>query len=135
MKTYASAALALLTVAAMSGQPAFSKDGFEAGYDAFQAGQFEKALEHWRPLADAGDARAQFNVGVMYADGRGMPQNPIPKPQYPLMRAGTTERVSAERASSTLARATCSSVTKRSTVVLRSDGEAASASLRAARNA
>jgi TPR repeat protein len=28
-----------------------------------------------RPLADRGDAEAQFNLGVMYANGRGVPQD------------------------------------------------------------
>ncbi|MCH7957585.1 MAG: hypothetical protein IIB63_08540, partial [Proteobacteria bacterium] len=35
---------------------------FEAGWRAYQRGDFPGALEAWRPLADAGDARAQFNV-------------------------------------------------------------------------
>ncbi|MCH8038571.1 MAG: hypothetical protein IIC53_15820 [Proteobacteria bacterium] len=33
---------------------------FEAGWRAYQRGDFSGALESWRPLADAGDARAQF---------------------------------------------------------------------------
>jgi len=45
---------------------------FEAGWRAYQRGDFSGALESWRPLADAGDARAQFNIGVMYDEGRGV---------------------------------------------------------------
>ena len=29
----------------------------------------------WRPLADRGDADAQFNLGQAYLLGRGVPQN------------------------------------------------------------
>ncbi|MBT6277587.1 MAG: sel1 repeat family protein [Chromatiales bacterium] len=45
---------------------------FARAYEAFQAGRFDQALALWRPLADAGDAKAQYNLGVMYADGRGV---------------------------------------------------------------
>jgi TPR repeat protein len=29
----------------------------------------------WRPLADQGDARAQFKLTLVYAEGQGVPQN------------------------------------------------------------
>ena len=34
-------------------------------------GDYATALRLWRPLADQGDASAQYNLGVMYAKGRG----------------------------------------------------------------
>lgn len=46
---------------------------FEAGFRAAQAGDFETALKEWRPLAEQGDSAAQFNLGVMYANGEGVP--------------------------------------------------------------
>jgi TPR repeat protein len=42
---------------------------------AHERGDYATALRLWRPLADQGDAAAQFNLGVMYASGRGIPQN------------------------------------------------------------
>jgi len=40
-----------------------------------QKGDYETAMRVWRPLADQGDARAQFNLGVIYRDGQGVPQD------------------------------------------------------------
>ena len=48
---------------------------FQAGYDASQRGDYETALAEFRPLAEQGDASPQYNLGVMYANGAGVPQN------------------------------------------------------------
>lgn len=37
---------------------------------AAQAGDWQTAWDIWKPLADAGDARAQSNIGVMYDNGK-----------------------------------------------------------------
>ncbi len=44
----------------------------EAGWQAFQRGDFAAARAAWQPLAKAGDAPAQFNLGVMFDEGWGM---------------------------------------------------------------
>lgn len=44
----------------------------QQGYFAYQARDFAMALQEWMPLAEAGDA--QFNLGVMYDNGRGVLQ-------------------------------------------------------------
>ena len=36
---------------------------------------YETAVEFWRPLAQQGDPIAQFNLGMAYAQGRGVTQN------------------------------------------------------------
>ncbi len=36
---------------------------------------FAKAFQLCKPLAEQGDADAQFNLGVMYASGHGVPQD------------------------------------------------------------
>lgn len=41
-------------------------------YDAFLNGRYEEAIAIWLPLANNGDAAAQFNMGVMYANGLGV---------------------------------------------------------------
>jgi TPR repeat protein len=48
---------------------------YDQGFKAYQAGRHAEALEHWRPLAEAGDAVAQFSVGTLYDQGRGVPQD------------------------------------------------------------
>jgi len=48
---------------------------FEDGLAAYNAGDHETALENWRPLADAGDAFAQYSLGAMYDTGEGVPED------------------------------------------------------------
>ena len=45
----------------------------QAGVEAWQRGDFASAVKQWRPLADRGDADAQFNMGQAYRMGRGVP--------------------------------------------------------------
>ena len=45
----------------------------KTGIDAYQRGDFATAVTTWRPLADAGDADAQYNLGQSYRLGRGVP--------------------------------------------------------------
>lgn len=40
-----------------------------------KAGDYAAALKQWRPLAEQGNAVAQFNLGEMYAKGLGVPQD------------------------------------------------------------
>lgn len=61
-------------VFALTVQPAQAAD-FDAGVVAFLEGDYAAALAHWQPLADEGHAGAQFNLGAMYRDGRGVPQD------------------------------------------------------------
>ena len=48
---------------------------FDKGVAATQSGDFATALGEFRPLAEQGDADAQYNLGVMYEKGKGVPQN------------------------------------------------------------
>ena len=48
---------------------------YQAGVDAYERGDYDTALKEWRPLAEQGDALAQFNMGVMYEQGKGVPQD------------------------------------------------------------
>lgn len=41
---------------------------FEDGLAAADNGDYETALSLWQPLAEQGDAAAQFNIGVLYAN-------------------------------------------------------------------
>ena len=60
-----------LALASMLAAPALAD--VKQGVDAWQAGNYQAAVAEWRPLAIAGDADAQFNLGQAYKLGRGVP--------------------------------------------------------------
>ena len=62
--------VALTPVAAMSGP-------FEDGLKAHNVGDYGTAWRLLRPLAEQGDAAAQYGLGVMYERGRGVRQNDV----------------------------------------------------------
>ena len=64
--------LALVLACALSA-PAWA--GFDEGLAAAERGDYETALREWRPLAERGDADAQYNLGVMYDTGQGVAQD------------------------------------------------------------
>ena len=56
------------------GTPSYSAD-FNKGLTAAQSGDFATAFKEWKPLAQQGDAYAQYNLGVMYDAGNGVLQD------------------------------------------------------------
>ena len=48
---------------------------FNKGVIAAQNGDWETALKEWKPIAEEGNAAAQFNLGLMYQNGYGVPQD------------------------------------------------------------
>ena len=48
---------------------------WDAGMDAYNAGDFQTALKNWIPLAEQGDAKAQSILGLMYENGKGVLQD------------------------------------------------------------
>ena len=54
-------------------QPTLSlADAREDGLKAFRAGDYEKVIKLWQPLAENGDTEIQYNLGIMYSQGRGV---------------------------------------------------------------
>src|SRR3954453_7168638 len=49
-----------------------SAQSVKAGIDAWQRADYPGAVAIWRPLAEGGDADAQFNLGQAYRLGRGV---------------------------------------------------------------
>ncbi|MCH7692462.1 MAG: sel1 repeat family protein [Proteobacteria bacterium] len=49
--------------------------GFDEGVEAFYRGDYATALRELRPLAEQGNANAQFFLGFMYDKGQGVPQD------------------------------------------------------------
>jgi TPR repeat protein len=66
--------LAAAFVALLSGGVSLSAD-FEKGFAAYNSGDYATALREFKPLAKQGDARAQNNLSLMFAFGRGVPQD------------------------------------------------------------
>jgi len=50
-------------------------DDFQDATDAYERKDYETAYKLILPLAEQGDAQAQYNLGVMYDKGRGVPQD------------------------------------------------------------
>ena len=48
------------------------ESSLESGLNAFKNGDYLQALEELRPMAESGDAHAQYQMGVMAAEGLGL---------------------------------------------------------------
>lgn len=65
LQAIAAAALAVLAAPAAA-------QGVRSGIEAWQRGDYSAAVAAWRPLAEAGDADAAFNLGQAHRLGRGV---------------------------------------------------------------
>jgi TPR repeat protein len=61
----------------------------DSAYDAYQRGDYAAAYWEWLPLAEEGDAEAQFNLGILYDLGQGVAQS--------MVKAASWYRKSAEQ--------------------------------------
>ncbi len=66
---------AIVALAIGAAMPAFAD--YETGLRSYELGDYEGALEEIRPLAQRGDPGSQFLLGVMYAEGRGVPWDEV----------------------------------------------------------
>ena len=65
-----------LTLAVFLGSAGVSWSAdFQKGWDAYESGDYATALREWTPFAEQGDASAQYNLGQMYRNGRGVSQD------------------------------------------------------------
>ena len=65
-----------LTLAVLLGSVGVSvSQDFQVGFDAYNRGDYALALREFTPLAEQGDADAQFNLGLMYRNGEGVQQD------------------------------------------------------------
>ena len=65
-------ALAALVAAALALGIGPAAADWDKGQTAFERGDIATALRAWRPLAEAGDARAQAAIGSLYIHGNGV---------------------------------------------------------------
>ena len=63
--------LALATILSLAFTQVSAQD-YNKGLEAYNAGDYATAMEEWKPLAEQGDAYAQYNLGVMYDEGNGV---------------------------------------------------------------
>lgn len=64
--------LGMAALAGMLGMALPALADVKTGVDAWQQGDYAKAIAEWRPLAQSGDPDAQFNLGQAYKLGRGV---------------------------------------------------------------
>ncbi len=69
------ATMLLAVVVVLMAAPAWAD--FEAGVEAYNRGDYATALKEWRPLAEQGDAVAQYFLAHMYENGQGVPQDDV----------------------------------------------------------
>ena len=55
---------------------------FQAGMDAYGRADFAAALRELRPLAEQGDSRAQFYLGLLHENGDGVPRDFVKARQW-----------------------------------------------------
>ena len=67
--------------------PATAQD-FHKGMAAAELGDYATALNEWRPLAAKGHVSAQYNLGFIYEEGRGVPLDPIEATKWYRKAAG-----------------------------------------------
>lgn len=61
----------LVLVAALAVAGTAARADFDAGRRAYAKGDYVAAFNEWLPLAEAGDAAAQNNIGYLYRKGYG----------------------------------------------------------------
>ena len=74
MKRMLTALVLSLSLLVASGGIGYAQD-FQKGLEAAQKGDFATALREWQPLAEQGYAGAQYNLGLIYANGKGVTQD------------------------------------------------------------
>lgn len=74
MKTIVRHRMLACLIAIALGAPA-AAGPLEDGIAAYREKEYAKAAELWQPLAEKGDAAAQYHLGTLYAEGTGVRQN------------------------------------------------------------
>jgi TPR repeat protein len=65
--------LTILLLAALCNTPSFAD--IKEGVEAAERGDYATAFNEWHLLAEHGDATAQTNIGSLYLNGHGVPQD------------------------------------------------------------
>jgi TPR repeat protein len=89
LKLLRAALTASLVLVAMAGAVAAPFEDYLAVYNK---GDYATALRLIRPLADKGNADAQYNLGVLYEKGQGVPQDYAEAMKWYRLRRTTPRR-------------------------------------------
>jgi uncharacterized protein len=74
MKANVRTRFAAFAVAVVLAAPTVAGE-LDDGTAAYREKEYAKAAELWQPLAERGDAAAQYSLGTLYAEGKGVEQN------------------------------------------------------------
>lgn len=66
---------ALIALVAIAAQPVAGQNTLDEGVVAYRKGDYARAIELWSPLAEKGNAMAQYSLGAMFAEGKGVPRD------------------------------------------------------------
>ncbi len=66
--------LVLSCISMMLAAPISAQD-FYKGVKAYENRDFAAAFKEWKPLAEGWDSAAQYNLGMMYKNGEGVPKD------------------------------------------------------------
>ena len=67
--------LSLTFLFLFSGSSVVFGDDWNDGVIAYIKKDYKEAYKLWLPLAEQGNAKAQYNLGLMYVNGQGVPQD------------------------------------------------------------
>ncbi|MCK5231941.1 MAG: sel1 repeat family protein, partial [Desulfobulbaceae bacterium] len=66
----------MLAIVILIGLSAPARSQLDTGYEAFKRGDHTTAHRIWKSLADKGNSKAQYNLGVLYQYGFGVKRQP-----------------------------------------------------------
>src|SRR6516164_9512688 len=84
-------AVSVVVAAQVLGNASATAGPWEDGMAAYNRGDYVPAIRLFRPLAAAGNARAQSVLGVMYREGQGVAKS-VPRGSAWLLRGATRRR-------------------------------------------
>lgn len=74
MRRYLVSIVAIIPLAFSS---AVTAGDYQDGRDAYDVGNFDKAMAVWAPAAESGDADSQYGMGLLYSEGIAVPMDDL----------------------------------------------------------
>ena len=69
---------------------------FEVWVEAWSRGDYDRAVQEFRPLAEQGHAQAQLNMGIMSSQGLGVPKDSVQAYRWYTLAAGQGDDLAEE---------------------------------------
>ena len=67
----------LLPAGQLAAKPDTTNSQYNRGWEAYETGHYQAAFLIWKQLAQQNHVLALINLGAMYDDGQGVPENPV----------------------------------------------------------